>query len=249
MTHTVLLVEEDVESLRSMARMLVSEPYGVYTVRSAAEAVRLMKFRAVDAIVAGDGLSVMSAVDLFAWVAGKNPEAVCVLLAGEGSMESVIRAVNDGGAFQIVARPCDAVQLAGAIRKALAHGDWLRTQLRLRATAGELESDRRRFAGELETASPGDRPRRGEAAAVDRRIVPGAAREAFRPVRFEGEDAPPGDARGGGRHAMSAWRPCGTNPRAAVDQPCRGAACRARRAACRVCVRECGDATVRAYAG
>ena len=128
MTHTVLLVEENVELLRSLARMLASEPYSVYTVRSAAEAVSLMKFHAVNAIVAGDELSVMSAVDLFAWVAVKYPESACVLLSGEGSVESVIRAVNDGGAFHIVARPCDAVQLAAAVRKSLAHADRLRAR-------------------------------------------------------------------------------------------------------------------------
>ncbi len=121
MTRTVLLVDDDADVLHCLTRMLQRQPYQLYTARSGDEAMTLLKCRQVDVIVADERMPGMSGSELLAWVARNYPDVICIMLTGQASVEAVMRAVNEGSVYHVFTKPCNEVDLAIAIRKALEH--------------------------------------------------------------------------------------------------------------------------------
>lgn len=121
MEETVLLVDDDENLLRGLARALRQQPYQLLTTRSAEEAIWTLKVRPVDVLVADVRMPGMSGCDLLAWVAERYPEVIGILLTGQATMDTVVRAINEGRVYYFFTKPCDVVQLALTIRKALEH--------------------------------------------------------------------------------------------------------------------------------
>jgi DNA-binding NtrC family response regulator len=80
-------------------------------------------------------------------VAKHYPEAMRIVLTGRPTVENLIRAINEGAVYQFFTKPCDAVHLGIAIRKALEHKILLTENRRLLDMNGdraqELERCRR----------------------------------------------------------------------------------------------------------
>ena len=131
MGHIVLLVDDDNNVLHGLARALHKQPYQLYTARSGEEAMFVLKAHAVDVIVADEQMPGMSGSDLLIWVAQTYPEIVRIILTGRATAETAIRAINEGAVYHFFNKPCNEVQLAVIIRKALEHKDLVDENRRL----------------------------------------------------------------------------------------------------------------------
>lgn len=145
MQQTVLLVDDDDNILHGLARALRHQPYHLHTARSAEEAVWTLKTRAVDVIIADDRMPGMSGCDLLVWVAERYPDVIRIVLTGQGTMQTAVRAINEGGVYYFFTKPCDVVQLAMTIRKALEHKALLDENRRL----AQLNATFRHFPEDL----------------------------------------------------------------------------------------------------
>ena len=150
MTPTVLLVDDDAEVLHALARMLQKQPYQLYTARSAEEAIAMLKARQVDVIVADECMPRMSGAALLAWVADSYPDMVRMMLTGYASVETLIRAVNEGGVSCVFTKPCNEAHLAIAICKALEHKQALKKEAELREAGRQQAQQRQHFVKDLE---------------------------------------------------------------------------------------------------
>lgn len=121
MTNVVLLVDDDANLLHGLVRVLRRQPYQIYTARSGEEALMVLKGRPVDVIVSDEQMPGMCGGDLLAWVAEHCPEVVRIVLTGRPSVETLMRAINEGAVYQFFTKPCDPFLLSAAIRKALEH--------------------------------------------------------------------------------------------------------------------------------
>jgi DNA-binding NtrC family response regulator len=54
-----------------------------------------------------------------AWVASNFPDVVRIVLSGQPSVPTTIRAINDAKVFQFLTKPCDVVKLAMSIQDGL----------------------------------------------------------------------------------------------------------------------------------
>ena len=126
MKPTVLLVDDDEGVLHGLARALRHQPYRLHTARSAEEAIWAMKSGRVDVIVSDETMPGMPGSDLLAWSAGAFPDVVRIMLTGNATTATAIRAINEGAVYHFFTKPCDVVQLAITIRKALEHRESLR---------------------------------------------------------------------------------------------------------------------------
>lgn len=121
MANTVLLVDDDARVLYGLARVLRQQPYQLYTARSGEEAIRMIKLHDIDVLVVDEKMPGMSGGDVLAWVAKNYPDIVRIVLTGCATVETTIRAINEGAVFQFFTKPCNDGHLAVAIRKALEH--------------------------------------------------------------------------------------------------------------------------------
>ncbi len=124
--HTVLFVDDDPNLLRSMVRTLRQQPYRLFTAHDGREAVAVFKAHPVDVVVADESMPGLSGSDLLAWVAEHYPDVMRIVLTGYPTTALAIRAVNEGRVFHFFTKPCNAVELAVTIRRALEERDRIR---------------------------------------------------------------------------------------------------------------------------
>jgi DNA-binding NtrC family response regulator len=119
MDRAVLLVDDDENLLLGLVRALHEQPFQVHTAPNGAEAIRLLKTREIDVIVADERMPGMSGVQLLRWVADNCPDAIRIVLTGHAEAETAMRAINDAGVFRFFRKPCNEARLAVAIREAI----------------------------------------------------------------------------------------------------------------------------------
>jgi two-component system, probable response regulator PhcQ len=139
MKPIVLLIDDDVIALDDLERALCKLPYQVFNACSGDEAMEILKSHDIDVIVVDEVMPGVSGGDLLAWAAENVPDTMRIMLTGNISAPTAIRAINEGRVYNFFTKPCDNAQLAVAIRKAVEHRSLLIENRRL------LEVNRRQF--------------------------------------------------------------------------------------------------------
>ena len=131
MAHAVLLVDDDENVLHGLVRALRRQPYQLYTAKSGAEAMWILKSHDVDVLVTDEKMPGVPGTEVLAWVTQYFPDVMRIMLTGSPTVDTAMRAINEGTVFQFFVKPCREVDLAIAIRKALERRGELREHRRL----------------------------------------------------------------------------------------------------------------------
>jgi DNA-binding NtrC family response regulator len=131
MNIAVLFVDDDQNFLHSIARTYRHQPFALFTATSAEEAMFVIKSRTIDVIVADEQMPGMCGGELLAWVADHCPEVMRIVLTGQPTVESTIRAINMGRVFHFFTKPCRPADLAVAIHRAAEYKSTLLGNLQL----------------------------------------------------------------------------------------------------------------------
>jgi len=123
MSHTVLLVDDEPNVLAGLARVLHKESYTILTAQSAEEAARVLETASVDVIVTDEEMPGMSGTEFLARLAAELPDTVRIVLTGRPTLPAALRAINEGKVYHFFTKPCNEIDLAITIRRALEYRD------------------------------------------------------------------------------------------------------------------------------
>ena len=123
MSHTVLLVDDEPNVLEGLSRALHRESYEILTAGSAEQAAAVLDASAVDLIVSDEEMPGMSGTEFLARVARDYPDVVGIVLTGHPTLPAALRAINEGKVYQFFTKPCNEIDLAITIRRALEQKD------------------------------------------------------------------------------------------------------------------------------
>jgi len=123
MSHTVLLVDDEPNVLAGLARVLHKESYTILTAQSAEEAARVLETASVDVIVTDEEMPGMSGTEFLARLAAERPDTVRIVLTGRPTLPAALRAINEGKVYHFFTKPCNEIDLAITIRRALEYRD------------------------------------------------------------------------------------------------------------------------------
>ena len=123
MMHTILLVDDDPNVLAALSRALRKEVYQVATAGSSAEAISILSRQRVDLVVSDEEMPGGSGSDLLARVRRSWPETARFILTGRATVDTAVRAINDGAVSRFLIKPCDPEELRVAIRQVLRQRD------------------------------------------------------------------------------------------------------------------------------
>jgi DNA-binding NarL/FixJ family response regulator len=115
----VLLVDDDEAVLTALEDALHQEPYEVLTTRSGEEALSLLQRTSVDVVVSDEEMPGIRGSELLALVRDKHPETTRLLLTGHATLDSAMRAINQGQVFQYVTKPIDTRRFTEILRAAV----------------------------------------------------------------------------------------------------------------------------------
>ena len=159
MSHTVLLVDDEPNVLDALTRVLRKESYDILAADSAERAARIMQDHSVDLSVCDEEMPGMSGTEFLGRVAKEYPDTVRIVLTGHPSLPAALRAINQGQVYQFFTKPCNEIDLAITIRRALEQKDLLaksRDLLEITKRQSAL-IDEARFARRLRDAPHRDR--------------------------------------------------------------------------------------------
>ncbi|MBA3936535.1 MAG: response regulator [Planctomycetes bacterium] len=121
MAATVLFVDDDALLIDGLRRTVHREPYRALWATSGEEALEVIARESVDLLVADQLMPGIGGVDLLAEVRASQPQVIAILLTGQATAGSVVRALNDGNVFRLLLKPCSREELASSVRLALAY--------------------------------------------------------------------------------------------------------------------------------
>ncbi|MCG8588064.1 MAG: EAL domain-containing protein, partial [Proteobacteria bacterium] len=96
------------------------QPYEILTANSGSAALGLLRKRPVDLVVSDERMPGMSGSELLTHVAREFPDTIRIILSGQASLESAIRAINDARIFRFLTKPCSPEDLTECLQAALA---------------------------------------------------------------------------------------------------------------------------------
>jgi DNA-binding NtrC family response regulator len=163
--HTILFVDDEPSILSALRRTLRGESWRILTCNDPREALAILGREPVDVLVSDIDMPGMSGVELVTHVRRAHPDVVRILLTGRGSLESALRAINDGEVHRYLTKPWDE----GELREVIAQAIQRLHELRRSAHAERATARRARLYAELEREHPGitSRPPAGEPYLLD----------------------------------------------------------------------------------
>ncbi len=121
--HAVLFVDDEVNILKAVKRLLRHEPWEVVCAARPHEALDLLDTAAVQVVVSDQRMPEMSGVDLLAAVRERHPDVVRMMLTGYTEMNVAVEAINRGEIFRLITKPWNDEELKATLRQAFDHFD------------------------------------------------------------------------------------------------------------------------------
>jgi DNA-binding NtrC family response regulator len=146
----ILLVDDDVAVTSALRRRLGTQ-YEVSTAASAADAISQLDAQPFDAVISDELMGGPRGTDLLRTVASRWPETIRVMLTGHATLDTALRAINDGGVSRFLIKPCPDTVLAHALEECLRIRDLIRENHALRVELARKQQQ----LDELEQSHPG----------------------------------------------------------------------------------------------
>jgi putative nucleotidyltransferase with HDIG domain len=121
--HAVLFVDDEVNILKAVKRLLRNEPWEVLCAGRPQEALELLDTAAVQVVVSDQRMPEMSGVDLLAAVRERHSDVVRMMLTGYTEMNVAVEAINRGEIFRLITKPWNDEELKATLRQAFDHFD------------------------------------------------------------------------------------------------------------------------------
>lgn len=127
----ILLVDDEAAVLSALRRLLRNGPYRMITADSGHAALDILRSTTVDLLISDMRMPHMSGAELLAQVRVLYPDTMRILLTGYAEIDSMVRAINDGGVYRYLNKPWDEQDLLSTIRQALEQKRLTRESARL----------------------------------------------------------------------------------------------------------------------
>ena len=119
--HTVLFVDDEVNILKALQRLLRSEPIKVVTASRPQDAIELLETTPAQVIVTDQRMPEMSGVDLLSTIRERHPDMVRMMLTGYTEINIAVEAINRGEIYRLITKPWNDDELKATLKQAFDH--------------------------------------------------------------------------------------------------------------------------------
>ncbi len=121
--HTVVFVDDELNILKAIQRVLRGEDMNVLVASRGPEALDLLARTPAQVVVSDQRMPEMSGVDLLSTVRERHPDVVRMLLTGYTDMGVAVEAINRGEIYRLITKPWNDEDLKATLRQAFDHHD------------------------------------------------------------------------------------------------------------------------------
>jgi diguanylate cyclase (GGDEF)-like protein/PAS domain S-box-containing protein len=115
---TLLLLDDEENILRALARVFRRDGYRILSTTSISEAFKLLAENDVQVIISDQRMPEMSGTEFLSQVKAIHPETVRIVLSGYTDLKSVTDAINEGAIYKFLTKPWDDKQIRAHIQQA-----------------------------------------------------------------------------------------------------------------------------------
>ena len=121
--HAVLFVDDEVNILKAIQRLLRNEPMRVLTATDPAEALEIMRKTPPQVVVTDQRMPTMSGVEFLSAVREQHSDTIRMMLTGYTEMAIAVDAINQGEIYRLITKPWNDDELRATLRQAFDHYD------------------------------------------------------------------------------------------------------------------------------
>jgi DNA-binding NtrC family response regulator len=133
-TRKVLFVDDEELVTEGLERVFCGEDFTTLTAFSAEEAISILENESVSVIVSDEHMPGLSGSQLLALARRRYPDTIRLLLTGYATVDSAVRAINEGEIYRFFVNPCDFTMLKDVVLEALESARALATSRSLEKT-------------------------------------------------------------------------------------------------------------------
>jgi len=117
----ILIVDDEAAILTALERVLTGAGYRVRGAPSADVAMDILATERMDVVISDESMPGQQGSEFIAEVRERYPATLRIMLSGRASLDSAVRAINQGEVYRFLLKPCNAEDLKIAIRQGLEH--------------------------------------------------------------------------------------------------------------------------------
>jgi putative nucleotidyltransferase with HDIG domain len=121
--HTILFVDDEVNILKALQRLLRTDDMKVLAASRASEALELLERHPAQVVVTDQRMPEMTGVDFLAHVRERYPDVVRMMLTGYTEIDVAVDAINRGEIYRLITKPWNDDELRATLRQAFDHAD------------------------------------------------------------------------------------------------------------------------------
>jgi len=147
----ILFVDDEMNVLQSLKRLLLDENYTVLTANSGEEALEVLRNNPdIGLIVSDQRMPGMKGAEFLEKAREMLPDAVRMLLTGYADLNAVADAINKGGANRYITKPWNDEELIQVISDAARRYSLVKENRRLQDIIGKQNEELKRWNSQLE---------------------------------------------------------------------------------------------------
>jgi len=116
--QTVLVVDDDADTLSALHRLFRRDNYRVLTASSPAEAFELLALYRVQVVMCDQRMPVMSGTEFLSKVKEMYPDTMRIILSGYTGVQTVLDSINRGAIYKFYTKPWNDTELRDNVRLA-----------------------------------------------------------------------------------------------------------------------------------
>jgi diguanylate cyclase (GGDEF)-like protein/PAS domain S-box-containing protein len=119
--QTILVVDDDVDTLSALHRLLRRDNYRVLTASTPDEAFELLALYRVQVVMCDQRMPVMSGTEFLSKVKEMYPDTMRIILSGYTGVKTVLESINRGSIYKFYTKPWNDAELRDNVRLAFRH--------------------------------------------------------------------------------------------------------------------------------
>ena len=148
--HTILCVDDEVNILNALKRLLRKESYRLLTCTSGAEALELLACNEVHIVISDQRMPKMSGTEFLRQVKELYPNIIRIILTGYTEVDTITQSINEGHIYKFFLKPWNDQHLTLEIRQAFEQYDLIEANKRLYDKTVEQNAELKQINEHLE---------------------------------------------------------------------------------------------------
>lgn len=116
---SILVVDDEPNVIASLKRVFMDEPYRIYSANSASEAIEILKKHPIKVVISDEKMPEISGSEFLSMVREQFPNIIRIMLTGHASIDSAMKAINEGEIYRFFTKPWDDMDIRFAVRSAI----------------------------------------------------------------------------------------------------------------------------------